>query len=351
MVTDINKIKINGKFLFQDHTGVQRFALEICRALIKNYGISLEIYVPNKNFKDPFDGEAKYISPPLATYSLFIFENIYLPFIAGERLISLSGVGPIFAAKQSVVLHDAAVWDIPDSYSKLFVLKHRIIQIIYRITKVKFLTVSEFSRNNISKILGIPVDQIKVINNGWEHVKSENLIPYDDFIMEKQKFKKNFVIVGSIAKHKGVTKIISMIQSCVTLHDVGFHIVGNRSHIFKAQKIIKTKNIKFYSNMSDMNLFYMIKNSDGLISPSLYEGFGIPPLEALAFNTNIILNNIPVYDEIYGRVAHFFDIRCVESLVTALHSAELNCDDAEVKKLLDNYSWRNAARSLLEAIV
>ena len=47
-----------------------------------------------------------------------------LPFLAGKNLISLSGTGPILAAKQIIALHDTAVWDIPDSYTKSFVLKH-----------------------------------------------------------------------------------------------------------------------------------------------------------------------------------------------------------------------------------
>ena len=66
----------------------------------------------------------------------------------------------------------------------------------------------------------------------------------------------------------------------------------------------------------------MITHSDGLISPSTYEGFGIPPLEALALGRKVYLNKIPVYEEIYSEVASFFDLDEPNSLKKILINNE-----------------------------
>ena len=343
-------VKVNGKFLFQNRTGVQRYALELCKALNKQDGVKLELYVPNKKFLDPFDGKVRYISPWFPMQSLFLFEQFVLPFLAGKNLISLSGTGPILAAKQIIALHDTAVWDIPDSYTKSFVLKHRVLQILYRFFGISFITVSNFSRENIARLFRVTEDKIKLIHNGWEHVNSVKTKRHEEFMEEKKAYEKNFLIVGSFAKHKGVEKLISIINSSDRLSRYGFHFVGNKSKIFQSQRIQPRANIRFYEHIDDGFLFFMITHSDGLISPSTYEGFGIPPLEALALGRKVYLNKIPVYEEIYSEVASFFDLDEPNSLKKILINNESYMKEPQLYRFLEKYSWISASKKLIKLV-
>ncbi|MDE5566473.1 MAG: glycosyltransferase, partial [Anaeroplasmataceae bacterium] len=99
--------------------------------------------------------------------------------------------------------------------------------------------------------------------------------------------------------------------------------------------------------ISNEELAYLYRNCQAFILPSFYEGFGLPPLEALFCGCkNLILSDIPVFREIYGEVANFFnplDYENTFDLSTLKPVSEEN-----IKKVLQKYTWENAAKKIVQ---
>jgi glycosyltransferase involved in cell wall biosynthesis len=338
----VKVFNVNGRFLFQQTTGVQRFATELCRHLAEIPHSEVRVYVPHIDFDDPFDGKVTYIFPRFRIRNSFVFEQFILPFLCGETLFSFGGSGPFGKRRQVVVLHDAGVWDTPSSYSRAFVLKHRVFQWFYRNIGCQIATVSEFSRARLKLNLRVRND-ICVLTNGWEHCRA--YVPNFNRTL-KGSLAANFIIIATKAKHKGLEDFFTAIVNDRRLDHVGFHFIGGSERSFQHVDVLDRENIFCYDYVSEADLFNLIAKSDGLISPSTYEGFGIPPLEAIYFGKSVILNDIPVYREIYSEAASFFELERPDTLFAAIISPMAEGYVSGRDKILSQHSWRVAADKL-----
>lgn len=200
-------------------------------------------------------------------------------------------------------IHDVVFLDLPELTSKIgYLIRKYFYKRAYRISK-KIFTVSEFSKKRIQHFLG---------------TKKEIIITYNgvaDYILEKsdeEYVKKDYLIfVGNIKKHKGLK---TLLQAFEELKKEGYSsklvIVGNQKNFKTVDKevikILEDKNLNkdiiFTGYVNNKELKKLIAEAKILIQPSLYEGFGIPPLEALALGTNVILSDIEVFKEIYSKL-------------------------------------------------
>lgn len=207
---------------------------------------------------------------------------------------------PIFST-----IHDLVFLDFPAATSFLKRIFFKLY--IKRVWKKshKIFTVSNFSKERIESHFGKTKEIITVYNgisskiiNEIAKIKKNNL-----FIT-----KKNYIIyVGNIKKHKGLKTLIeAYIEGKKEGLNDDLYIVGSYEELLskddEAMNLIKKSNesIKFTGYIDDSSLINLIKEARLLVQPSFYEGFGIPPLEALALKTKPIISDIPVFKEIYN---------------------------------------------------
>ena len=161
-------------------------------------------------------------------------------------------------------------------------------------------TVSEFSKERIREYFHTSVD-IQVVQNGI----SSNLKEYKN----KYRYdgdKKGIVFLGSIKKHKGLHVLLDAYNKlreeggeCPPLTVIGH--VDFRTKDKEILEVIKKNkdSVNFLGAVDDKTLYDVLSRSAVLVSPSFYEGFGIPPLEAMYLGTPAIISDIPVYKEVY----------------------------------------------------
>ena len=108
-------------------------------------------------------------------------------------------------------------------------------------------------------------------------------------------------------------------------------------------------NIKFTGRISDEELFNYLSKAKFLIQPSLYEGFGLPPLEALYLETKPIISDIDVFKEIYSNLdVEFFKAGDRDSLLEKIKSTNSIVDTN--KNTSENYSYKKGIETIVEAI-
>jgi glycosyltransferase involved in cell wall biosynthesis len=308
-------IYINGYFYTEKiKGGVNRFASEIISAIdelidIDFQSIELVLLLPSLNVLPPVLKNIKIKQLSLGK-NKYIWEQIVLPLYVREHfLINLANFAPIFKKNQLCVIHDALIFRYPQSYSKKF----QIITSYFHsqiVRHSKFIaTVSQFSASEIINIIGKPQNEIIVIGNSAEHMSS---LVAESRILAQFNLKPQQYILSVFSQRNSQYKNVGWYLRAIAEIDYQFVCVGNVD--FDDAEV--PDNLLQIGYVSDSQLKGLYQNSLGLLFPSLYEGFGIPPLEAMTCGCPVIVSDIPVMHEVCGDGALYFNPTDVNSLHT-----------------------------------
>lgn len=252
---------------------------------------------------------------------------------------------PIFTT-----IHDVVFFDYPQFYSPLyrFIIKAFMKRAIRKSTKV--FTVSQFSKERIMQYFQHG-DKIVVVYNG---IKKQLKDYTRENISNTNKKKKGIVYLGNLKSYKGIETLIEAFQKLLARGvPKSLTIIGNINFRTKDNKLISQiqylkPQIHFKSNATDREVFDIISHSEVLVSPSLYEGFGIPPLEAMYLGTNVIISDIPVYKEIYSNLpVIYFQAKDSDDLANKIQNIPSHSLHIQ-EKILAQYNYEKTAQLIFE---
>ena len=337
----MKKVVINGRFLTQQITGVQRVAHELVReleALIKKENIEVVILAP-KNII--FENLYKNIKIKQVGYLKgHLWEQLELPFYTFKEkgvLLNLCNTAPIINTG-IVDIHDISFRVNSQFFSKQFSWYYRVLILILVRTSKKIITVSEFSKQEIIKYYKVPKEKIEVIYNSWEHILriKEDITILKRFNLEKKNF---YLAVSSVAPNKNFKYIIELAK---LYPEKKFVIVGKKNiKVFGELGIENLKNLVWCGYVSDEELKALYMTCKGFIYPSFYEGFGLPPLEVMGCGCkNIYVSKTSCLPEIFGDSVVYLNPYKIEKILK--NNLSLN------NKVLDNYNWKISAKKLLK---
>jgi glycosyltransferase involved in cell wall biosynthesis len=349
---------INGKFASQRITGVQRVGYELAMAFQRLFpeDADMPLLVP---------GDARADVPLPKAKSVFgwlkgsIWEQLALPFAAGGRtLLSLCNIGPLFARRQVVMMHDVAVYDLPENYSWKFRLWYRVAFSVLKRTASHIVTVSEFSKKRIMARLGIDASRISVVLNGVDHL--DKIVP-DAAILSRLNLQKDTYVlaVGNLSVGKNLARVLAAIEKLSEHHDWKFVVVGGCDlRVFnpKAKAGYEmSKNIVAAGFVSDGELRALYENAACFLFPSLYEGFGLPPLEAMACGCPVIVSREASLPEVCGDAAMYCDARSVDDIADKVTQMMGDAAAREVWRARGRdhahaFRWDRSAKQLLDVL-
>lgn len=307
------KYYINGRFLTQRTTGVQRYAREMTLALDqllqeKPSDHNEYMILAPKNIIDTLP--CKRIQFKVCGHLTgHLWEQIELPYYAKDGyLLNFCNCAPLIKKNQAVTIHDAAIAAFPSAYSWKFRLWYRIMYTVLGKRLNTIFIVSNFSRNELNKYFDIPKEKIHVTYNGVEHLKD---IQPDDRILAK--IPKDYVLAVSSQNPTKNFKLV--LEAAEQLPDVNFVIAGgSNTKVFNGKEKKTLANVHYVGYVSDQELVSLYRHAKGFVYPSLYEGFGIPPLEAMYFGCPVIVSNSASLPEVCGDAALYCDPHDVNSL-------------------------------------
>ncbi|QPC93114.1 glycosyltransferase family 1 protein [Mesorhizobium sp. INR15] len=351
---------INGRFLSQPTTGVQRYAGEIVRsldALIAEQapltrGLELRLHCPPGSSDIALNSIERC---EIGTTGGHLWEQTRLAAsLHGGGLLSLCNTGPLLSRKHIVCIHDANVWNAPQSYSLGFRTSYKALLPCLGKTAYSISTVSNFSLDELVRRDIVPERRVFVAPNGHEHVLLWK--PEHSAATRLAASPETIVMIGSAAPHKNVHLILDMADR---LGKAGLKIaiVGmSDSHIFKtASARAEARNIHWLGRISDNELAALLTDSLCLAFPSLTEGFGLPVVEAMALGCPVVVSERASLPEVCGSAALYAAAdnpqAWFDRFMGLRNSRALRLQFiAKGKARASAYSWRASALIYLQAM-
>ncbi|MEI8203543.1 MAG: glycosyltransferase family 1 protein [Bacteroidota bacterium] len=332
-------IYINGKFLCQKATGVQKYALGISLALQKQHP-DIEVLVPKgKNHHNGLQVKER------GWGSGFIWEQIWLPlfllFHRHSMLINFCNTAPLCVKNQIVTIHDLAFLHNKDWFSSAFRQWYRfLIPRICRKSK-KIICVSEFIKKEICESDAVAADKIMVIPNG---------VPEMEFDEQKPYSFNYLLLTGIYNPRKNAQFVLSLLPE---IKKRNFHIVGvgAKTDIFGKAEFPADECLHLLEYVDEKQYYSLLKHADALLFPSEYEGFGIPVIESLMLGTPVIVPDVEVYRESFADLPLYYSASDANSFIKALE--KINNYKPASKELLflkNKFNFDASAETLFESI-
>lgn len=345
---------VNGRFLTQSLSGVQRYARNIVNALDQiEASRGATLLLPKGGLYPAYE---RLDAVELGVLSGYGWEQVELPIAArGQRLLNLCNMAPVIKSEQIVCIHDTNVLSSPDSYTRGFRAVYRSLQPLFARRAVRIATVSHASARQIARYLPISLSQIVVLPNGHEHALLWNpdraTLPA---ALPVHAGDRPFVLaIGSGARHKNMALLVDIAPSLDAL-GINIVIVGG-SNVVDRQEARLPANVHVCGRVSDDDLAYLLDHALCLAFPSLTEGFGLPIVEAMARGCPVVSSDRASMPEVCGSAALMASpldpgqwVEHIEMLAT---SPQLQADLAgRGREQSKTFSWVDSAEGYLELL-
>ncbi|AFL90568.1 glycosyltransferase [Terriglobus roseus DSM 18391] len=351
------RIAINGRFLTQAITGVQRYALEVVRALDKLLADGL-IPTPTEPVQI-LAPPGTHIAEPFQTLQLRhvghgngqLWEQLSLPlYCRNAVLFTPAGGSPLLHRRHVFTLPDAGVFATPQAYTAAYrawySTHHRLA-----VTNpdLQLLTVSQFSRRELARTLHLDPAKIAVTLEGHEHALAPTADP--TILGRLGLHPGGFLLgVGSANPNKNFQALLAAFgilrdtmppDTAPTLVVVG----GGDARIFGADAHA-LEGVVRAGYLTDGELRALYEAAAAFLFPSTYEGFGLPPLEAMALGCPVICSNAASLPEVVGNAALMVDPHDAPAIAAAMRTL---LTDAAARHDLIGRGRAQAARFTWEA--
>ena len=357
--------------IYDSKAGLYQYTYNLVSSLLSidshNEYTLLSGYYRGRGFRGDRRIKSKFVRRFPGRLTNFILErcNVPIEFMMGNLNIFH---GPCFfipnhfRCKSIVTIHDMMTFKYPE-----FLEREETVYYTNRINiSVKradaIITVSNFTKNEIMELLNISEERIRVIYNGiaptFRPIKEKEAI---EQIKAKYGISGPYLLfVGNIERKKNIEKLI---YACTELRNSSMYkypllVVGKKSWYFKTvwevvQQLHAEDCSIFTDVAADDDLPYLYSGAELFILPSLFEGFGIPIIEAMACGIPVVASNRTSIPEIAGDAAILVDPLNADEMAGAMYNVLSNTMlkrqlvEKGIKRAKE-FSWEKAARETLK---
>jgi len=368
------KIGIDARFFGTSGKGLGRYTQKLIEELEKtDHNNQYYIFLNKHNFEEykPKNPNFHKVLANIPWYSWQ--EQILFPNILRKYKLDLMhflhfNVPILYRKTYFVTIHDLILLEYPTrKASKLNFIMYTVKNLAYRLvimnavyTTKKIITISNYTKKSIQKHFHIATNKINMIYEGIDLERFNPLnvqeFDFDKFHITKDKY---ILYVGNAYPHKNIEMLIDVFSNLIQKEnidkDLKLVLIGKRDYFFeniinKVQKLNLEDSVIFPGYVSDEELISLYDRCLFYVFPSLYEGFGLPPLEAIALGSPIVISNSTCLPEIFGKYIEYFDPKSQSNMEEVLYSFIIDKKKRELQKehhqdILNKYSWTDMAEN------
>lgn len=371
---EIMKILIDLTSLADNFSGIERFALCITKEMIANDIAEDSSYV--LVFKNEIHPDFASVPENVENIIIqgrnkLIFNQIVLPVeiakIKADIYFFPAFPAPFFFVSKNAVttIHDVGCWDCPSKNRKYMTWYFRIMYWKAALGKKKIITVSEFSKQRIAKILKKDESQIAVIYDGISNCfeRFEYSEAMEKKAIEEYSLPRDYILcLSTLEPRKNIRLLIEAYEELLFEEklDIDLVLAGRKGWLVDdllADLSEMTVNRIHFTGFVDENLLpYVYSRAKAFVFPSIYEGFGVPPIEAMSMGIPVISSDAASLPEVLGDAAFLFQNKDKQSLkemmikVLSLSDEEIERVQEKGKERAHMYNWSREAKKLLSEL-
>ncbi len=348
--------------------GIGRYCYELSKAIYENE-VNIKIVIREEDlelYNFAKNEDLIVISGIKNSIQRNIYEQIKLPFFVKKNYPNAiihypDTMAPIFSQNKVIItVHDLAFKSLKNAFTwKSNIWKSLITNLSVRKAE-KIIVISEFTKSEIKKVYGDRIyNKAKVVLNGFNNFSNEDI--NDKEVNENIKKLKNedyILTVSTISPRKNIDSLIKAYNISKVKEKYKLVIAGGKGWLFEdVFKLVDDLKISdrvlFTDRINDEELKFLYKNCKSFSYVSYYEGFGLPPLEAMSYEKPCLTSNVSSIPEVVGNAAIKVDPYSVEDIGKALD--RLCFDKEERIKLIQlgniniaRFSWNKCAKETIE---
>jgi len=320
-------------FVLQKYGGISRYVCGLAKALVDIPGVEAKIIAPlhySRHLQQlvgpsVFGRRVPYVNKTpriVSALSKFIAGPIlrnYQPDIVHETYYSNHGVVPRKSASV-VTVYDMIIERFPEEFDRSGYGSARKRAAVERADHV--ICISESTRHDLLELFNIPEHKVSVVHLGYDALVSAYAM---DTMFPMAATSPYLLYVGSRGGYKNFEGLLRAVASSHFLKN-NFSIICFGGGTFTRNEVtlidelgLKAEKIKQIGGGDNM-LAQLYQGAEAFIYPSLYEGFGIPPLEAMSLGCPVIYSNTSSLSEVIGDAGEYFDPSSTESIRYAIET-------------------------------
>ncbi len=353
----MKKCVFAGDWVLEKMVGVQRYAYQILLVLDRwiqegKIDFEVELLVPGNGTWSPNFSRIRVVKKGYIRNKKekHLWQQVIFPIYVKTTRgigIDLTAALPVFGCS-IYAIHDCIQEAFPENFTDHSLFRQMVIakrKIITRNKKCRIVTLTHDSKREVQKYYHVPDNRIDIVTCGWEHMKTT---VEDDSILNKLELNDGcefFFSLGSKYKHKNFQWVLSAAKNNPKYKFVitGTSVFSNNENELK---MVVPENVIFTGYITNEEIKSLMIHCKALIQPSLYEGFGLPPLEAMSVGAKVIVSNASCLPEIYKNAAYYIDPHNSDCDLDSLMNEKIE----SAKPILEEYSWEKAAHQLIGVI-
>lgn len=353
-------IGIDGSRAFlPERTGIEEYSYQVIKHLRESLrGESVFLYIrPEQevDFELPKNWQVKKLwAPRLWTQARLSLEMLFHPV---DALFIPAHTAPIIHPRKTIVtIHGLEYEFCPQAYSFLERLYMRLSIRYSCLVASTLIAVSENTKSDLMKLYGVPELKIRVVYEGYEN----------SYQVSDTKYKipdtKYILFIGRLEERKNVVRIIEAFGILKEKYQIPHQLVlagkpgyGYESIRYKIQNTRYKQDIRELGYISEEEKWALLRGADVFVFPSLYEGFGIPVLEAQSVGTPVVTSNTSSLPEVGGDGAVYVDPQSSETIAEGIQ--EVLSDETFrggiIEKAIrnrDRFSWKKCANEIADIL-
>lgn len=351
-------IIIDARMVNEELHGIGRYAYELVKGLINDERFNVKLLVNDEILAKKIFGNKNVEFIIINSKFLSISEIVEIPIKINKFKDHIYytpsfSCSPFIKLKSYITLHDLNHLALPQYYSKFHSLYYKFIVKPFSNRCEKIFTVSNFSKKEILNWLNCKEEKIVVTYNGIdEKFKPINDLEILNSIKEKYNLPEKFVLyIGNQKPHKNLETLLK------AMVNVNCKLIVNGKACERISNLIKTLNIeekiKFIGYVDDGDLPVLYNLASVFVFPSLYEGFGLPPLEAMSCGCKTIVSNSTCLPEVVCEgaiIVNVLEVQEYSEKINAFLNNNLVYDVNNGINVAKQYKWNKTIEQTADDI-
>lgn len=341
-----HSLYINARFVTQALTGVQRYAFECCLQM-KKLNPDIVFLCPKRSKQQAWSSELEVTT--IGSFTGHLWEQIDLYFYFSNKknyfLFNPCNTAPLLLKNNYATVHDVSFALFKENNSFVFAAWYNFLMPRILAKAKHVFTVSETVKKQLIELYQTEENIISLTYNGLAAKflnNTKQLLPKEKIILS----------VGSFSKRKNTEKLVEAFLDSPLLQEYTLVILGGYYNAFSKTKLTKSDRILLIEKPSDEELVSYYQRAQIFVSLSMYEGFGLPVLEALHFKCRVLCADIATYHELFEDYVYFCNHFNKMDIMHMLHNiAQVNTiEERQIDALIKKYSFGKSAAHILSVI-